>query len=253
MVRKSEEAIGGRRGRYASSKLTPSIAVACWLQRRRRRFTFDSPSAKNVPVPLPKPAEAGSPTALTSLFLSRNLARIVEALDTRFASNQLILSLAIYPGELEAEVGADGQAQTVTATPSGQLQVGALQSFSGTLNGIALRQLEPAVPQRLAREIAGKGATSRLSGSVPSSCPTASWAGISRPPGRHDSGASAGRRPEEAPGRELGLAGLTAPRCRRGRPRRREPRRLRDLEVGSPRLARRRWFRSRIPREQSER
>ena len=120
-------------------------------------FTFDTPSSKDAPAPLPKPAVAGSPTGATSFFLARNLSPVVKALASRFASNQLILSLALYPDELEAVIGADGQEQMVTDTPSGGLEVGALRSFSGKLSGIAIAQLDPAVPQRLARLIAERG------------------------------------------------------------------------------------------------
>ncbi len=117
-------------------------------------FTFDSPPAKNAPTALPTPAVQRSPTAPESLFRSRNLARALKAVAAQFASNQLILSLAIYPGELEAVVGADGQAQLVTETATGAPKLGPLESFSGTLNGISISQLDPAVPERLTELIA---------------------------------------------------------------------------------------------------
>jgi hypothetical protein len=121
-------------------------------------FTWYDPSPRDITrAPLPPPSTALSPTSARSLFYGRNLRPIVRALARRFRSSQLILRLAIYPGELEAVVGASGRAQRVTVTYAATLTVGPSGSFSGERSGIDISQLNPAVPEELALLVAARG------------------------------------------------------------------------------------------------
>ena len=119
-------------------------------------FTFDEPGPAHdiTTAPLPRPAPTIVAADPASLFYARNLRTVMKALAARFATNQLILNMAVYPGELEAVMGADGQAQLVTVHPSGALTVGPPTRFVGQRRGITVSQLNPGVPQRLAQLIA---------------------------------------------------------------------------------------------------
>jgi hypothetical protein len=122
------------------------------------RFRWDSPPPVDITrTALPRPAVSVAATA-RSLFYARNLRPVVKALASRFGAKRLILALALYPGELEAVIGAGGEAQSVTAGASGTLRVGPRSTFEGPRDGIDIAQLDPAVPERLARLIAERGA-----------------------------------------------------------------------------------------------
>ncbi|MEA2193351.1 MAG: hypothetical protein QOI73_3472 [Solirubrobacteraceae bacterium] len=123
------------------------------------RFRWDSPPPVDITrTALPRPAVSVAATGARSLFYARNLRPVVKALTSRFGAHRLILALALYPGELEAVIGAGGEARSVTAGASGTLGVGPRTTFEGSRSGIAITQLDPAVPQRLARLIAARGA-----------------------------------------------------------------------------------------------
>ncbi len=120
-------------------------------------FEFDEPGPLDITTaPLPRPGVSIPATSADSLFYTRNLRPAVNALAARF-KHQLILSLALYPGALEAVVGANGQAQLATAHATGRLTVGPPTTFDGERNGITVSQLKPAVPQHLARLISTRG------------------------------------------------------------------------------------------------
>jgi hypothetical protein len=121
-------------------------------------FEFDEPGPLDITTaPLPRPSVSVGAASAGSLFYARNLRKVVTSLAARFTANDLILKMALYPGEAIAVIGADGQAQLVTAHNSGTLTVGPQTSFDGQRSGIEISQLDPAVPQRLARLIAKRG------------------------------------------------------------------------------------------------
>ena len=79
-------------------------------------------------------------------------------LTARVGRQDLIVQLAIYPGEVEAVIaGNNGEARAVTATYAGALTVGSLAAFEGPRNGIDFSQLVPGVIQRLTELITTKG------------------------------------------------------------------------------------------------
>jgi hypothetical protein len=122
-------------------------------------YSFTNPPAIDITTaPLPSPAVALAATSPGSLLLSSNLEPVVKKLLAQFGSQDLIVQLAIYPGELEAVIaGNGGQARAVSATYSGALTVGPLVSFDGSRNGIDFSQLVPAVIQQLTGLITSKG------------------------------------------------------------------------------------------------
>ena len=87
----------------------------------------------------------------------------MKKLVARFGRQDLIVQMAIYPGELEAVVASDGEARAVSATYSGVLTVGPLASFDGSRNGIDFSQLVPSVIQRLTELVTTKGNVPRAS------------------------------------------------------------------------------------------
>ena len=88
---------------------------------------------------------------------------MVKKLIARFGSKDLIVQLALYPGELEAVIAGNGEAREVSATYSGVLTVGPLASFDGSRNGIDFSQLVPSVIQQLTKLITTKGKVPRAS------------------------------------------------------------------------------------------
>ena len=121
-------------------------------------FSFHNPPDIDITTaPLPSPAVTLAATSRGSLLLARNLAPVVKKLLARFGRQDLILQMAIYPGELEAVIGSNGEARAVSATYSGALTVGDLASFSGSRNGIGFSQLVPGVIQQLTKLITTKG------------------------------------------------------------------------------------------------
>lgn len=119
-------------------------------------YTWDSPPPVDVTrAPLPRPAATVSAASPGSLFYARNLRPLVAVLRARFA-RQLILSMALYPGELDAVIGRDGNAETIRARGPSSLTIVRRSSFEGSRSGITPTQFNPTVPERLAREIAAR-------------------------------------------------------------------------------------------------
>ena len=89
-------------------------------------FSFNDPPAIDITTaPLPSPAVTLAATSPDSLLLAGNLAPVLSKLTARFGSQDLIVQMAIYPGELEAVIaGNNGEARAVTATYTGALTVG---------------------------------------------------------------------------------------------------------------------------------
>ena len=108
-------------------------------------------------APLPQPTAILAAANPSSLFAAHNLTPVVDRLAARFGSHDLIIQLAIYPGELEAVIGANGQAWPVSAPYSGALTVGRAASFNGSRSGIGFSQLDPRVIQRLSKLIVTRG------------------------------------------------------------------------------------------------
>lgn len=122
-------------------------------------FSFtDPPPIDITTAPLPGPAVALPATSPDSLLLARNLAPVLSKLTARFDRQDLIVQMAIYPGEVEAVIaGSNGEARAVTATYAGAVTVGSLSAFDGPRNGIDFSQLVPGVIQRLTELITTKG------------------------------------------------------------------------------------------------
>jgi hypothetical protein len=122
-------------------------------------FSFNDPPAIDITTaPLPGPAVSLAATSPDSLLLAGNLAPVLRKLTARFGSQDLIVQMAIYPGEVEAVIaGNNGEARAVTATYTGALTAGSLAAFEGSRNGIDFSQLVPGVIQRLTELITTKG------------------------------------------------------------------------------------------------
>jgi hypothetical protein len=122
-------------------------------------FSFNDPPAIDITTaPLPGPSVALAATSPDSLLLAGNLTRVLSKLTARFGRQDLIVQMAIYPGEVEAVIaGSNGEARAVTATYTGALTVGSLAAFQGPRNGIDFSQLVPRVIQQLTELITAKG------------------------------------------------------------------------------------------------
>jgi hypothetical protein len=122
-------------------------------------FSFNDPPAIDITTaPLPGPAVALAATSPDSLLLARNLAPVLSKLTARFGSRDLIVQMAIYPGEVEAVIAGDnGEARAITATYTGALTAGTPAAFEGPRNGIDFSQLVPGAIQRLTELITTKG------------------------------------------------------------------------------------------------
>ena len=122
-------------------------------------FSFNDPPAIDITTaPLPVPAVALTATSPRSLLLAGNLAPVLSKLTARFGRQDLIVQMAIYPGEVEAVIaGSNGEARAVTATYTGALTAGSLTAFEGPRSGIGFSQLVPGVIQRLTELITTKG------------------------------------------------------------------------------------------------
>jgi hypothetical protein len=122
-------------------------------------YSFTDPPAIDITTaPLPSPAVTLAATSPRSLLLAGNLAPVIRKLIARFGRQDLIVQLAIYPGELEAVIaGNDGQARAASVTYAGALAVGSLVPFSGSRDGIDFSQLVPGVVQQLTELITTKG------------------------------------------------------------------------------------------------
>ncbi len=141
-----------------SSYTTAATIEARSYQVAGYHFEFDEPGPIDITTaPLPQATVSLSATSPGSLYYARNLGPVVHELWSRFPGNKLILSMALYPGELEAVIGSGGEAQLVTAHPSGVLTMGPQTQFDGQRTGIEFSQLNPAVPEQLAKTIAARG------------------------------------------------------------------------------------------------
>jgi hypothetical protein len=148
-----------------SSYSTPATIEARNFEVKGWNFTWQGPPPEHTtPPPLPLPPTPVAATSSESLFRASNLEHAVDALADRFRGGRLILSLSLHPGQLEAEIGADGSARRAVLDSSGALGVGPPTAFYGPRSGITISQLNPAVPQELARLIAARGGvpTARL-------------------------------------------------------------------------------------------
>jgi hypothetical protein len=83
---------------------------------------------------------------------------VLGKITARFSGHDLIVQMAIYPGEVQAVIaGNNGEARLVAATYTGALTVGSLASFEGPRNGVDFSQLAPGVIQQPTRLITTKG------------------------------------------------------------------------------------------------
>jgi hypothetical protein len=141
-----------------SSYSTPATIEARSFQVTGWNFTWQGPPSKDITqTELPAPVAPITPTSSQSLFYEHNLKRALNALAHRFRHGQLILSMSLYPAQLEAVIGANGSARRVVALSSGTLTVGPSTAFYGSRSGITISQVNPAVPQELARLMAARG------------------------------------------------------------------------------------------------
>ena len=121
-------------------------------------FSFDDPPGADITrAPLTGPSVALAATSPASLFVARNLATAITRLTARVGTRDLIIQMALYPGELEAVTGANGAARLVSVTYSGAVKVGPRVSFTGSRSGIVFSQVVPGVIQRLTRVIVARG------------------------------------------------------------------------------------------------
>jgi hypothetical protein len=122
-------------------------------------FSFNDPPALDITkAPLPRPKVTLAATSRQSFFVARNLSVLVRQLTARFGQHDLIISMAIYPGEIEAVIAADGgRAWAVSDTYAGVMTVGPRVPFYGSRNGIGFSQLVPAAIAKLSKEITARG------------------------------------------------------------------------------------------------
>lgn len=119
---------------------------------------YDPPGVDITKAPLPQPTVRLAATSPASLFAAHNLAAVIKQLTGRFGRHDLIVQMALYPGELEAVIAANGgQARPVSATDTGAVKVGPSVSFTGSRSGIYFAQLVPGVIQHLTRLIVARG------------------------------------------------------------------------------------------------
>lgn len=123
-------------------------------------YSFTDPPAIDITTaPLPGPAVTLSATSPSSLFRQANLTPVVRKLTARFGSSDLIVQLALYPGELEAVIaGNNDEAYAVSVTYAGALTVGPAVDFTGSRSGIEFSQFVPSVIEHLTDLISAKGA-----------------------------------------------------------------------------------------------
>jgi hypothetical protein len=83
---------------------------------------------------------------------------VIKTIMKHFGSHDLIIQLAIYPGEVEGVIAANGgKAWLATATYYNTIRVGQKTTFSGSRSGIDFSQLDPKAIQQLATRIAADG------------------------------------------------------------------------------------------------
>jgi hypothetical protein len=121
-------------------------------------FSFEDPPGTDITTaPLPGPSVTLAATSPASLFAARNLAPAIGRLTARVGSRDLIIQMTLYSGELEAVIGANGEARLVSVSYSGAVKIGPKTTFNGSRVGIGFSQLVPGVIQRLAKLIASRG------------------------------------------------------------------------------------------------
>ena len=118
---------------------------------------YDPPGTDITTAPLPAPTVRLAASSPRSLFQASNLTPLMQQLTTRLSGHDIIVQLAIYPGELQAVVAGSGTAHPVSASYTGTVTVGPAASFAGSRSGIGLSQLVPSVIQRLTKLITHKG------------------------------------------------------------------------------------------------
>jgi hypothetical protein len=104
--------------------------------------------------PRPRHANRLSPVSPRSLFRAENFSVTLDVARHALGTRADVSAFALYPGEADFIVVHDDGRQLVRIDDDGDLVQGKLQPFSGSLSVIYLWQLEPQVPQRLARQIA---------------------------------------------------------------------------------------------------
>ncbi len=118
-------------------------------------YSFDDPPGYDLTTAaLPEPAVSLAATSPRSLFVAHNLAVALGTVTQRFGEGQLIIQAALYPGELQLVIGANGEARLVTVDSGGTLTSGETTEFDGSRNGIAFSQFEPKVIQHLVEQVA---------------------------------------------------------------------------------------------------
>jgi hypothetical protein len=155
-----------------TSYSTPATIEDRSFQVEGENYTFNTPepeqatnptTADILKTPLPVPATSVPATSSQSFFYSRNMQSAIAALKSHAGSGQLILSMALYPGEVQAVIGANGHARLVTVPTSGSVTVGPVGTFENSASGITVAELEANVPERLLHSIAARA------GGVPAS------------------------------------------------------------------------------------
>lgn len=117
----------------------------------------DPPGYDVTTAPLPTPIVTLAATSPRSLLRAHNLTAALTQITGKLGARQLILRAAVYPGELQIVLGANGDARLVTVSDDGSLIAGGVTAFEGSRSGIAFSQLVPKVVQGLASEISSKG------------------------------------------------------------------------------------------------
>lgn len=121
-------------------------------------YSFEDPPGVDITTaPLPAPTVTLPATSPRSLLAARNLAPVVRQLKARAGGQYIFVKLAIFPGELEGVLAANGKARAVSATAAGVLTVGPPTSFTGSRSGIGFSQLVPGVIQRLTHLVVTRG------------------------------------------------------------------------------------------------
>jgi hypothetical protein len=99
-------------------------------------FSFNDPPAIDITTaPLPSPTVALPATSPHSLLLADNLAPVLGKITARFSGQDLIVQMAIYPGEVEAVIAGNNSEARLVAAYTGALTVGSLASFTNSLPG----------------------------------------------------------------------------------------------------------------------
>jgi hypothetical protein len=141
-----------------SSYTTDATIEACAFQVAGYNFEFDEPGPLDITTaPLPQPTVKASATGSGSLFYASNLQQVVDVLKSRFSGNQLILSMALYPGRARSRDrrrrrGAAGDRPPVRGAD--HRPADAIRRRAQRDRDLAA---ERAVPERLAAAIAAHG------------------------------------------------------------------------------------------------